>query len=84
VVRADVEATDFAPILEMLTAITGLGVPGLPHRYIGLVLAGLRPGRGRAAERLGLSQPSLSASLAWPRRHFRDETCSPGWATATS
>src|SRR5215472_7524486 len=27
----------------------------------------------RAAERLGLSQPSLSASLARLRRHFRDE-----------
>ncbi len=45
VVRADVAATDFAPILEMLSAITGLGVPGLPHRYIGLILAGLRPGQ---------------------------------------
>jgi hypothetical protein len=43
VVRADIAATDFAPILEMLSAITGLGVPGLPHRYIGLVLDGLRP-----------------------------------------
>jgi AcrR family transcriptional regulator len=43
VVRADAAATDFAPILEMLSAITGTGVPGLPHRYIGLVLAGLRP-----------------------------------------
>ena len=47
VVRADVAATDFAPILEMLSAITGLGVPGLPHRYIGLILAGLRPGQDR-------------------------------------
>jgi AcrR family transcriptional regulator len=46
VVRADVAATDFAPILEMLSAITGRGAPGpphLPHRYIGLILAGLRP-----------------------------------------
>ena len=46
VVRADVAATDFPPILEMLAAITGLGIPGVPavpHRYIGLVLAGLRP-----------------------------------------
>jgi AcrR family transcriptional regulator len=42
-VRADAGVTDFAPILEMLSAITGVGVPGLPHRYIGLVLAGLRP-----------------------------------------
>jgi AcrR family transcriptional regulator len=42
-VRADVTATDFAPIMEMLSAITALGVPGLPHRYIGLILAGLRP-----------------------------------------
>ena len=46
-VRADVAATDFAPILEMLSAITGLGVPDLPHRYIGLILAGLRPGQDR-------------------------------------
>jgi AcrR family transcriptional regulator len=56
VVRADVAATDFAPILEMLSAVTDLAEPdvpgcglastgarGLPHRYIGLVLAGLRP-----------------------------------------
>jgi AcrR family transcriptional regulator len=45
VVRADVAATDFAPILEMLSAITGLDGPDLPHRYIGLILAGLRPGQ---------------------------------------
>ena len=44
VIRADIAATDFAPILEMLGAITGLAEPGLPHRYIGLILAGLRPG----------------------------------------
>ncbi len=44
VVRADVAATDFPAILEMLSAVTGVGGPGLPHRYIGLVLAGLRPG----------------------------------------
>jgi AcrR family transcriptional regulator len=43
VVRADVAATDFPPILEMLSAITGRGVPALPHRYIALILAGLRP-----------------------------------------
>ena len=45
VVRADVAATDFPAILEMLSAVTGVGVPGLPHRYIGLILAGLRPGQ---------------------------------------
>lgn len=48
VVRVDVDATDFAPILEMLCTITGLGVSGvpyMPHRYIGLILAGLRPGQ---------------------------------------
>ena len=44
VVRADVASTDFGPILEMLSALTGRGLPGLPHRYIGLILAGLRPG----------------------------------------
>jgi len=43
-VRADVTATDFAAIMEMLSAITGPDAPGLPHRYIGLILAGLRPG----------------------------------------
>jgi len=45
-IRDDIAATDFAPILEMLGAITGTGVPGLPylpHRYIALILAGLRP-----------------------------------------
>jgi AcrR family transcriptional regulator len=48
VVRADIAATDFPAILEMLSALTGLGVPGLPalpDRYIGLILAGLRPGQ---------------------------------------
>ena len=45
VVRADVAAIDFPAILEMLSAVTGLGVPGLPHRYMGLILAGLRPGQ---------------------------------------
>jgi AcrR family transcriptional regulator len=44
VIRADVGATDFPAILEMLSAVTGVGIPGLPHRYIGLILAGLRPG----------------------------------------
>ena len=44
-VRADLAATDFPVILEMLSAVTGVGVPGLPHRYIGLILAGLRPGQ---------------------------------------
>lgn len=44
VVRADVAATDFPPLLEMLSAIIGLEAPGLPDRYIGLILAGLRPG----------------------------------------
>jgi AcrR family transcriptional regulator len=46
VIRADVAATDFGPILEMLSAVTGLAgneAPDLPHRYIGLILAGLRP-----------------------------------------
>jgi AcrR family transcriptional regulator len=45
VVRGDVSATDFPAIMEMLSAVTGMGVPGLPHRYIGLILAGLRPGQ---------------------------------------
>ena len=44
VIRADVGATDFPAIMEMLSAVTGVGIPGLPHRYIGLILAGLRPG----------------------------------------
>jgi AcrR family transcriptional regulator len=44
VVRGDVGATDFPPIMEMLSAVTGVGGPGLPHRYIALILAGLRPG----------------------------------------
>ena len=43
-VRADLAVTDFAPILEMLSALTGRGAPSLPHRYIALILAGLRPG----------------------------------------
>ena len=45
VIRGDVGATDFPAIMEMLSAATGLGLPGLPHRYIGLILAGLRPGQ---------------------------------------
>jgi AcrR family transcriptional regulator len=44
-IRADVGATDFPAIMEMLSAVTGVGAPGLPHRYIGLILAGLRPGQ---------------------------------------
>ncbi len=47
VIRADVAATDFVPVLAMLGAVTADGAPGLPslpHRYIGLILAGLRPG----------------------------------------
>jgi AcrR family transcriptional regulator len=43
VVRADIGVTDFPPILEMLGSVTGHGEPCLPHRYIGLILAGLRP-----------------------------------------
>jgi AcrR family transcriptional regulator len=58
VVRADVAATDFPPILEMLSAITGLSSPGLPHRYIGLILAGLRPGQGSLP-----GEPPTEASL---------------------
>ena len=41
--RADVGATDFGPMLEMLGAINVLGVPDLAHRYTALLLAGLRP-----------------------------------------
>ena len=47
VVRADITATDFAPILTMLSSVSGpggSGLPDLPHRYIALILAGLRPG----------------------------------------
>jgi AcrR family transcriptional regulator len=43
VVRDDVAVTDFPPILEMLNSVTGHGLPTLPYRYIGLILAGLRP-----------------------------------------
>src|ERR1700761_649058 len=44
-VRGDVSATDFAAIMSMLSAITSPDAPELPHRYIGLILAGLRPGQ---------------------------------------
>ena len=43
VVRADIGVTDFPPILEMLGSVPGHGEPCLPDRYIGLILAGLRP-----------------------------------------
>jgi AcrR family transcriptional regulator len=56
VIRADIAATDFAAIIEMLSAVTDPGVSGLPylpHRFIGLILAGLRPpGEGQPGERL--------------------------------
>lgn len=56
VIRADIAATDFAAIIEMLSALTDPGVSGLPylpHRFIGLILAGLRPpGEGQPGERL--------------------------------
>jgi hypothetical protein len=47
VVRTDITANDFAPILRMLGSLTSAGVPGipkLPHRYISLMLAGLHSG----------------------------------------
>ena len=46
VIRSDVTATDFAPIMEMLSAVTDLGVPGLPVPAAPLHRAhprGLRP-----------------------------------------
>jgi AcrR family transcriptional regulator len=56
VIREDVAATDFAAIIEMLSAVTDPGVSGLPylpHRFIGLILAGLRPpGEGQPGDRL--------------------------------
>jgi AcrR family transcriptional regulator len=45
-VRPDVDATDFAIILPMLSSVTDLVPPGDPQlarRYLSLVLAGLRP-----------------------------------------
>ena len=44
-VRPDVDATDFAVILPMLSSVTDLapGTPQLARRYLSLVLAGLRP-----------------------------------------
>jgi AcrR family transcriptional regulator len=56
VIREDIAATDFAAIIEMLSAITDprvSGLPYLPHRFIGLILAGLRPpGTAQPGERL--------------------------------
>jgi AcrR family transcriptional regulator len=71
VVRADLRGTDLHPVIEMLSAITGRGGPWpyLPHRYIGLILAGLRPGPqplpGNPPTEEGLLQ--AAASKAVPR-----------------
>ncbi|HEY3879809.1 MAG TPA: TetR family transcriptional regulator [Trebonia sp.] len=76
VVRADLAAADFGPILEMLSAITGLGVPGLPylpHRYITLILAGLRPGQeplyGEPPSEESLLQVAESVAGTGKKRH---------------
>jgi AcrR family transcriptional regulator len=66
VVRADVAVTDFPPILEMLSSVCGHGqadLPDLPHRYIGLILAGLRPS-GKPLPGEPLSQDRLLAMVA--------------------
>jgi AcrR family transcriptional regulator len=66
VVRADVAVTDFPPILEMLSSVCGHGqadLPDLPHRYIGLILAGLRPS-GEPLPGEPLSQDRLLAMVA--------------------
>jgi AcrR family transcriptional regulator len=66
VVRTDVAVTDFPPILEMLSSVCGHGqadLPDLPHRYIGLILAGLRPS-GEPLPGAPLSQRRLLAVVA--------------------
>ena len=66
VVRLDVAVTDFPPILEMLSSVCGHGqtdLPDLPHRYIGLILAGLRPS-GEPLPGAPLSQRRLLAIVA--------------------
>jgi AcrR family transcriptional regulator len=76
VVRDDIAGTDFPAILEMLSTLTGLGlpdVPHLPHRYIGLILAGLRPG----GEPLPDEPPTIerleqaAAAAVSAKRHLR-------------
>jgi AcrR family transcriptional regulator len=71
VVRDDFAATDFPAVLEMLSAITGLEVPGLtylPHRYIGLILSGLRPG-GEPLPGAALTEDQLLRAAATKAAH---------------
>jgi AcrR family transcriptional regulator len=89
VIRSDVTAADFPPIMEMLGAVTGLGVPGLPdlpHRYIGLILAGLRPSAeplpGQPATRENLRQAAAIVAAHKSGRLRSSRSTDPGHQAA--
>jgi len=69
VVRADVDATDFAVILPMLSSVSDRAVvAGIaePSRYLSLILAGLRPD-GAPLPGRAPTDPELRAALAGQR-----------------
>ena len=70
VVRADVDATDFAVILPMLSSVNDravvAGTAEPSRRYLSLILAGLRPGDGPLPGRAP-TDPELRAALAEKR-----------------
>ena len=70
VVRADVDATDFAVILPMLSSVSDrnvvAGIADPSRRYLSLILAGLRPD-GAPLPGRAPTDPELRAALAEKR-----------------
>jgi AcrR family transcriptional regulator len=85
VVRAEVRAADLAPILKMLSSVTdraGHSGPDLPHRYIALILAGLRPGGAPLPGEPPTLEGLLQASAV--RRATSHQTHHPEWGLGDS
>jgi AcrR family transcriptional regulator len=74
VIRPDVDGTDFGVILPMLSSVSDRGVaasiPEPTHRYLALVLAGLRPD-GTALPGRPPTDPEVRAAFAYKARPQR-------------